>query len=47
MPVNPSNKRRRAAKATANDKVDIDGVTYGIGAKAGIAPRIGTTLHSF
>ena len=28
MPVNPSNKRRRAAKATANDKVVINGVTH-------------------
>ena len=47
MPVNPSNKRRRAAKATANDKIVIDGVTYGVGAKAGLAPRIGKSLHSF
>ena len=47
MPVNPSNKRRRAAKATANDKVVINGVEYGIGAKAGLAPRVGRPLHSF
>jgi len=47
MPVNPGNKRRRAANATANDKVTINGVEYGIGAKAGNAPRIGKTLHSF
>ena len=47
MPVNPSNKRRRAARATANDKLVIDGVTYGVGAKAGLAPRIGKSLHSF
>lgn len=47
MPVNPNNRRRRAALATANDKVVINGATYGIGAKAGTAPRIGKTLHSF
>ena len=29
MPVNPNNRRRRAALATANDKVVINGVTYG------------------
>ena len=30
-----------------DDKIVIDGVTYGTGAKAGLAPRIGKTLHSF
>lgn len=47
MPVNPSNKRRRAAKATGNDKVVINGKEYGIGAKAGSAPRVGRPLHAF
>jgi|TARA_B110000495_G_C23006547_1_gene594685 hypothetical protein len=47
MPVNPSNKRRRAAASTANDKITINGVEYGVGAKAGNAPRIGKSLHSF
>ena len=47
MPVNPGNKRRLAARATANDKIVINGVEYGAGAKPGLAPRIGRPLHSF
>ena len=40
MPVNPSNKRLRRARATANDKITIDG----IGAKPGLAGHIGGSL---
>lgn len=47
MPVNPSNKRLRAAKATANDKIVINGVEYGAGAKAGNPNRIGVRLFNF
>ena len=44
MPVNPSNKRLRRARATANDKITIDGKIFGIGAKAGKAGAIGQSL---
>ena len=44
MPVNPSNKRLRRARATANDKIIIDGKEYGIGAKPGKAGHIGGSL---
>lgn len=47
MPVNPSNKRLRAAKATANDKITIDGKEYGAGAKAGNPNRVGVRLFNF
>jgi hypothetical protein len=47
MPVNPSNKRLRASKATANDKITINGVEYGSGAKAGQPNRIGVRLANF
>lgn len=47
MPVNPSNKRLRAAKATANDKITIGGKVYGAGAKAGQPNRIGVRLANF
>lgn len=47
MPVNPSNKRLRAAKATANDKIMYDGKEYGAGAKAGNPNRIGVRLFNF
>lgn len=47
MPVNPSNKRLRAAKATANDKITINGVEYGAGAKAGNPNRVGVRLFNF
>jgi hypothetical protein len=44
MPVNPSNKRLRRARATANDKITIDGKIFGTGAKAGKAGAIGQSL---
>ncbi len=49
MPVNPSNKRLRASKATANDVAytDGNGVKYGSGAKAGEPNRIGVRLANF
>lgn len=47
MPVNPSNKRLRAARATANDKININGKEYGAGAKAGNPNRIGVRLANF
>jgi len=44
MPVNPNNKRLRRARATANDKITINGKVYGIGAKPGKAGGIGNSL---
>ena len=47
MPVNPSNKRLRSARSTANDKITIGGKEYGAGAKAGNPNRVGVRLFQF